>query len=111
MKRLRMRAFHRSVVFLLGVALVASSALADPKGGKKGGTAPKGGTPTAPKGGGGSGSAAGGGEIEIDPNDAGGKGSGDGGEIDMGQEPGPGLLVDDSYLVGYAPFDLVALFG
>jgi outer membrane beta-barrel protein len=98
MKRLRMRAFHRSVVFLLGVALVASSALADPKGGKKGGSAPKGGTPTAPKGGGaGSGSAAGGdgGEIEIDPNDTGAKGSGDGGEIDMGQEPGPGDLDAD----------------
>src|SRR4051812_43153782 len=99
MKRLRMRAFHRSVVFLLSVALVAGTAMAD-KGGKKGGP-PKGGTPTtAPKGGGGGGAGAGsgggggdaGGEMEIDRNDAGAEGGGAGGEIDMGADPPPGDL-------------------
>ena len=89
MKRLRMRAFHRSVVFLLGLALVASSALADPKGGaKKGGGG---------GGGAGSGSAKGAPEpeIEIDPADGAGSGSAGGGEIDMGAEPGPGDLSAD----------------
>lgn len=87
MKRLRMRAFHRSVVLLLGLTLVVSSALADNKGKKGGGG-----------GGAGSGSAAGGAEpeIEIDPADGAGSGSGSaGGEIDMGAEPGPGDLNAD----------------
>lgn len=88
MKRLRMRAFHRSVVLLLGLTLVVSSALADNKGKKGGGG-----------GGAGSGSAAGGAggaepEIEIDPADGAGSGSA-GGEIDMGAEPGPGDLNAD----------------
>jgi outer membrane beta-barrel protein len=58
MKPLRMRAFNRSLVLVLGVALAASPALAQPKKGAKGGApkggAPKGGAPkggTAPKGG------------------------------------------------------------
>jgi outer membrane beta-barrel protein len=83
MKRLRMRAFQRSVVFLLGVALAAGPALAAPK--QQGGGA-------------GSGSAGGddGGEIEIDPADTGTPAdTGDGGEIDMGAEPGPGDLSAD----------------
>lgn len=86
MKRLRMRAFHRSVVLLLGLTLVVSSALADNKGKKGGGG-----------GGAGSGSAAGGAEpeIEIDPADGAGSGSAGGGEIDMGAEPGPGDLNAD----------------
>jgi outer membrane beta-barrel protein len=84
-----MRAFHRSVVLLLGLTLVVSSALADNKGKKGGGG-----------GGAGSGSAAGGGgaepEIEIDPADGAGAGSASaGGEIDMGAEPGPGDLGAD----------------
>lgn len=85
------------MVFLLGVALVAGTALADGKGGKKGGGTP----PAGQKGGGGgagSGAAPGGGagepEIEIE-----GEGSGSasaGGEIDMGApEPGPGDLSAD----------------
>ncbi len=88
MKRLRMRAFHRSVVLLLGLTLVVSSALADNKGKKGGGGG----------GGAGSGSAKGGAEpeIEIDPADGAGSGSAAaGGEIDMGQEPGPGDLTAD----------------
>ena len=86
-----MRAFHRSVVLLLGLTLVVFSALAsaDSGKGKKGGGGK----------GAGSGSAAGGGaggEIEIDPADGAGSGSaGAGGEIDMGQEPGPGDLNAD----------------
>ena len=83
MKRLRMRAFHRSVVLLLGLTLVVSSALADNKGKKGGG------------GGAGSGGAGGGAEPEIEIDPADGAGSGSGGEIDMGAEPGPGDLTAD----------------
>jgi outer membrane beta-barrel protein len=80
-----MRAFHRSVVFLLGLTLVVSSAMADTKGKKGGGG-----------GGAGSGSAGGGAEpeIEIDPADGAGSGSA-GGEIDMGAEPPPTDLSAD----------------
>jgi len=82
-----MRAFHRSVVFLLGLALVAGTAIADGKG-KKGGGGGGAGSGTAKGGGAGSGSAEP--EIEIE-----GEGSGSaaaGGEIDMGAEPPPGDL-------------------
>ncbi len=75
MKPLRMRVFHRSVVFLLGLALVAGTALAQPNKGKTPAPAP------APAGGEP--------EIEIE-----GEGSA-GGEIDMGTDPGPGDLNAD----------------
>jgi outer membrane beta-barrel protein len=73
-----MRVFHRSVVFLLGLALVAGTALAQPNKGKTPAPAP------APAPGGEP-------EIEIE-----GEGTGSaGGEIDMGTEPGPGDLNAD----------------
>ena len=76
------------MVFLLGLALVAGTAIADGKGGKKGGGGGGAGSGTAKGGGAGSGSA--GPEIEIEGE---GSGSGGGGEIDMGApEPGPGDL-------------------
>ena len=79
MKPLRMRVFHRSVVFLLGLALVAGTALAQPNKGKTPAPAPA----PAPAGGEP--------EIEIE-----GEGSGSaGGEIDMGADPGPGDLAAD----------------
>ncbi len=76
MKPLRMRVFHRSVVFLLGLALVAGTALAQPKGKAPApAPAPAGGEP----------------EIEIE-----GEGTGSaGGEIDMGAEPPPSDLTAD----------------
>lgn len=81
------------MVFLLGLALitasVAGTAIADGKGGKKGGGG--GGAGSGQKGGGGAGSGSAEPEIEIE-----GEGSGSaaaGGEIDMGApEPGPGDL-------------------
>ena len=76
MKPLRMRAFHRSVVFFAGLALVAGTALAQPK---KGAPAP---APEKEP------------EIEMEPGDSA-PPSGDGGEIDMGAEPGPGDLNAD----------------
>jgi outer membrane beta-barrel protein len=88
MKLLRMRAIHRSVLFVVGLALVAGSALAQPKkgGGKKDPPkeAPKEGEP----------------EIEMGPDSAG-SGSAaspgvDPGEIDMGEpEQKPGNLEAD----------------
>ena len=78
MKPLRMRAFHRSVVFFAGLALVAGTALAQPK--KAPAPAPKGGEAEP--------------EIEMDPGDSA-PPPGDGGEIDMGAEPGPGDLNAD----------------
>jgi outer membrane beta-barrel protein len=77
-----MRAFHRSVVFFAGLALVAGTALAQPKkGGDKKAPPPAAGGEAEP-------------EIEMDPGDSA-PPSGDGGEIDMGAEPGPGDLNAD----------------
>jgi len=73
MKPLRMRAFHRSVLFFAGLALCAGTALAQPK---KGGPEPE------P-------------EIEMEPGDSA-PPPGDGGEeIDMGAEPPPSDLSAD----------------
>ena len=81
MKPLRMRAFHRSVVFFAGLALVAGTALAQPKKGPAPKPAPPAGGEAEP-------------EIEMEPGDAA-PPPGDGGEIDMGAEPGPGDLSAD----------------
>lgn len=76
MKRLRMRAIHRSVLLVL---LLTAAAVAQPKGGAKGGAKP------AP-------AAAAEDEIEMEPTDP---PPADGDEIDMGAEPGPGDLAAD----------------
>jgi len=82
MKRLRMRAYHRSIlVVLAGLTFIAATAIAQPKK-----------PPPAPAGGSGSGSD---GEIDMSPAEGAagsgsgsgaGSGSGDAGEIDMGAE-------------------------
>jgi outer membrane beta-barrel protein len=86
MKPLRMRAFHRSVVLVVGMALAAAPAHAQPKkgaaGAKKGAGDKKGGgdkKPPPPSGGGGD-------EIEMGGDDkpAGGEPGATGDEIDMG---------------------------
>ena len=87
MKPLRMRAFHRSVVLVVGMALAAAPAHAQPKkgapaGAKKGAGDKKGGgdkKPPPPAGGGGD-------EIEMGGDDkpAGGQPGATGDEIDMG---------------------------
>jgi outer membrane beta-barrel protein len=82
MKQVRMRAFHRSVVFLASLAIAASPAVAQPKkapADKKAPAPPAGGDAEP--------------EIEIDP--AADTPPADGGEIDMGAEPGPGDLNAD----------------
>src|SRR5512139_898702 len=72
MKALQMRAFHRSLVLVLGVALAAAPAVAQPKKGDKAGEK----KPEPPKGGGG------GEEIEMGGDDKGGQVDPE--EIDMG---------------------------
>lgn len=95
MKPLRMRAFHRSVVLVVGMALAASPALAQPKkggkagaGAKAGGKKPAGGDKKAPAPKEGGGATGGGDEIEMggDEKPAGDQPGGQGGgeEIDMG---------------------------
>jgi outer membrane beta-barrel protein len=97
MKPLRMRAFHRSVVLVVGMALAAAPALAQPKKGDKAGdkkgTAPKKGGAGDKKGGGDKKppppSGGGGDEIEMGGDDTKGQGQQGGGqvnpdEIDMG---------------------------
>jgi outer membrane beta-barrel protein len=91
MKRLRMRAIHRSVLFVVGLALVAGPALAQPKKPAPAKKDPK----KDPKGGD-KGPKKDGDEIEMGPDPAG-TGSGvDPGEIDMGtEETKPGDLAAD----------------
>ncbi len=76
MKQVRMRAFHRSVVFFAGLALVAGTALAQPKKGPAPKPAPAEAEP----------------EIEMDPAEP---APPPGDEIDMGAEPPPGDLNAD----------------
>ncbi len=82
MKPLRMRAFHRSVVFFAGLALVAGTAVAQPKKAPPPKPAPPAGGEAEP-------------EIEIEPPAEPAPPPGDGGEIDMGAEPPPGDLTAD----------------
>lgn len=79
MNPLRMRAFHRSVLLVVGLVLVAAPAIAQPKKGDKAGHKKPDKKPDkgAPKAGGGD-------EIEMDPEPDKGSGQTDSGEIDMG---------------------------
>lgn len=73
MKRLRMRAFYRSVLLLVGLVVAATTALAQPN------------KPDTPPAGGGSAE----GEIEMEPNEGAGSAEVDPNEIDMGEDPAP----------------------
>src|SRR4051794_32258569 len=93
MNILRMRAHRRTTLFIVALATMASTALAQPRGkkapakgaasGAKGAAPAKGGTPAPGKGSGD------GGEIEMNPDDANKPGAGSGDvnpdEIDMGE--------------------------